>query len=259
MIFIAFNAMANPDSLKVTTIMDETTFTSENLIPNWLRILGRDLAGALAGAATGAGAGALIGGPAGAGAGAVIGGVMGGAAASIDAAGMVAPNDPSTLGGLANPNNPYDDAGLMHYTGMDNIYANPTGIISLPGSLNTGNYYPRIRQTIIQNGLATASEIDQYYLYPTFVNDFNSTKALDFSPLLAQLVSQSKITQGDANFLTSYYVALENSSDYQAFKNYSIQNENEVLNSSNFSEKSKAILLTFMATARYGAAYWQIK
>lgn len=220
-------------------------------VPKWLRILGRDLAGALAGGATGAAAGGI-----GAGPGGLIGAIAGGASASIDAAGFVAPPN---VGGTTNPSNPFDDAGKYHYESIDNAYENPSGIISTPESLNKGNFYQLVQQLVATEGVVSTSDFNQTFPQSSMESVMNQVS--DVEDLLAfvnQLQTAGTLSQQEASIALSYINVFENSTNLNSFVSYSIQTENAINNSTQYSAHSKAIILSFMATARYGAAYWGV-
>jgi len=112
---------------------------------------------------------------------------------------------------------------------------------------------------VVDNEILSASVLDQVYSSNQFSSDFSQVSAEvenELSDFIDDLESESTITSQEADVLQSYISEMANSTDLSDFKDYSIETENGISGSGSYSTKSKAILLTFMATARYGAAYW---
>jgi hypothetical protein len=159
----------------------------------------------------------------------------------------------------ANRSNPYDNIGRLHYVAIDEIFAKPSGIIAPDGTVNTVNYYGWVKTFVATNGLGTPDQVEQTYPYSTMVQDLASTRELtDLTTFINGLVSRGKMSRDEANVLIPYFSNMERSSNFEAFKSYSIGVESQVNSSATFSEASKAALLSVMATARYGTVYWGV-
>jgi hypothetical protein len=91
------------------------------------------------------------------------------------------------------------------------------------------------------------------------LQDLASTKELkDLTTFINGLVSKGKMSRDEANVLIPYFSTMERSSNFEAFKAYSIGVEGQVNSSESFSEVSKATLLSVMATSRYGCVFWGV-
>ena len=216
----------------------------------WWKILGADLKGALSGAATGAAIGSAAPGV-GTGGGAIVGAVLGGAGASFEAAAGLA--DPGVTPPTSNPNNPYDPAGALHYSLLDVMIAFPGEFIQI-GGFNYSTYRNFILNRLVNNGLLSANNIADFPL-ATFAAEQASFLG-NGSPIA--FVNQSNnpnLLPIEKSVSIQYFQAMSSSQSVSAFTNFSIGIENTVA-ASGIADRSKAVLLSEMATARYGFAYW---
>jgi hypothetical protein len=223
------------------------------LAPKWWKIAKADISGA----ASGATVGGLFGGI-----GACIGAVIGGCVGSIAESGLAAPGNSTnsaSFNNAANRSNPYDNIGRLHYVAIDEILAKPSGIIAPDGTVNTVGYYGWMKNFAANNGLGTPEQVEQSYPYNAMLQDLASTKELkDLTTFINGLVSKGKMSRDEANVLIPYFSTMERSSNFEAFKAYSVDVERQVNSSESFSEVSKATLLSVMATSRYGCVFWGV-
>lgn len=179
-------------------------------------------------------------------------GLLSGIAASQDAAGM-SPENSGTMGSH-NPGNPFDRVGELHYLLMDEIYASPGTYFRADGGVEFNSYYELVFARLESEGIVHESDRSRLprsaveTLHPSFQGNEN---ILAFSNGL----SHPQYTPTERAVFAQYFAALLSSRDANAFGVYSIGIENQVA-SSGLSTASKATLLGAMATARYGALYW---
>lgn len=222
-----------------------------------LRIIGADLGGALTGAAAGAGAGAAIAGV-GAGAGAIAGGLIGGAAGSLKEAGKEDKKaakvayTPST-----NSDNPYDNIGYEHYYAINEALSADSNYLTA-GVYDNSLFYSFSTNLYVANDVISDESLSAFPLSSsdnvlTQLNNYHDSLVVYMNGI-AGLDSVVK------SCLTPYFNCFEASEDAKIvdFVAYSIQMENAVLNMA-IADLDKQIILSVMATARYGSQYWTLQ
>lgn len=226
--------------------------------PNWWKVLCSDVVGALAGGAIGSGAG-----PAGAAVGALVGGAV---ASTATAAGLGNPGpippDPYTPGttiGIASVDNDFDYLGHWHYYTLNKSMLDPTTYEDSKGDFDKGLFVEYAKSVLIDNQVFKSDEIDGY---DTNITDYVLTLVADVhtkeaGELITLLYDDGKISLDVKTTIEDYFDCMEASADLLDFADYSKTAE-EIVEASNFSASDKQIILSTMATARYGAEYWSL-
>lgn len=217
----------------------------------WLKVLGADLTGCLAGGVAGAAIGTAVPGI-GNTVGALVGMVVGGAGASCTAAGSGYPTNPN--GGVqttANRANGFDAIGLLHYTVVDAAFRNQSTIFPNGEDIDYNAYY-NLSFQVLQNNNVNVQQWVRTFAPLNSEPTFNFDKSL-----VAQLndLDESIVDATERDILKEYFKALENTNKSEDFPAYSVQVENTIAGS-NLNAVSKQKLLGVMATARYGVAYY---
>jgi len=262
------------ERVELTNKIDYTSISKPKItIKKILRIVGKDITGTLTGALTGSRIGELLdpnNNNDGKKKGAIAGGIAGGAGASAEEAGGVIYNpsnpsfgnpiandiDPTTL--VANLNNAYNNGGLTHYTIMNDF------IMSIDNGQNLDLFYAFAMNILIPAFNYTVS--DSIY-FPKSAYDSVLTSLPNGGNLVADLnnlYSANLISQEVFDILNPYFqdfddledMEEEDFDDFIGFVNYSITQENNVVNNQQLSEEDKRVVLLVMATARYGIQYW---
>jgi hypothetical protein len=229
---------------------------------NGWKIFAADCKGALSGAGTGAAVGTAVGGAGGATVGAIIGAVVGGSAASIEKAQDLKTKAATTVDGevivltpvdesemaeeASNPENPFDHIGFAHYKIVNYYLEN--NYLTADGVFDRSSYYDMaIDQlpTFMEENFAFA-EYTQYY-------DFN---ALETTLSNIDLPFDTYLNPTLSSMLEEYNEYMESSVNFSDFRQYSVQKENEIISNDGFEEIEKQMVLSYMATARYGYWYW---
>ncbi|MDR2409830.1 MAG: hypothetical protein LBE13_17210 [Bacteroidales bacterium] len=230
------------------------------------RVFAADCKGVLSGAATGATIGTAVGGATGAATGAIIGGVVGGTAASIEKAMELKAKEPSKIVNVetintiemvneaSNPNNPFDAIGAAHYKIINYCVENNFFVdndvfdriayydmVTAPDMVT--NYFPQFTES---NLTPIGSEYVQYYDHNAMETTLSNID-LPFSTYLHPTLSF---------MIEEYDEYMENSTSFSDFYQYSIQKEDEIIANTYFVDIEKQIVLSYMATARYGYWYW---
>jgi hypothetical protein len=244
---------------------------------NGWAIFAADCKGAIAGAKDGAAIGGAIAGAPGAAVGAIVGGVVGGVAASVEKAQSIkqaqkeqekvdikdnpisdtpssnsigTPQDTTTMMNEASyPINPFDYVGATHYKMVNYYLEHPEVIINDSNEFDAVSYYQSATQLLPLFLPAVSSNCEVYYpfsaLMTTLPNvDKTFNQFLNINPNLISI-------------LESYEEYSENATNFSDFYSYSCQKEYEVLNHPLFSALEKQMVLSYMATARYGFWYWE--
>jgi hypothetical protein len=238
-----------------------------------LKVVGKDITGAVAGALAGSNIGKNID-PSnsndGAKKGAIAGGVAGGAGASATEAGGIIynPNNPNVGNPIANDivpntlmanlNNAYNNIGLTHYTIMNDF------IKSIDNGQNLNLFYGFAMSIVIP---AFNYDVTDTVFFPKSAYDNVLTSLPNEGNLVADLnnlYSANLISQEVFDILNPYFqtfddledIEEEDFDDFIGFVNYSITQENNIVNNQQLSEEDKRIVLLVMATARYGIQYW---
>ena len=237
---------------------------TEKTIPG-KSIVTADMKGALDGAAKGATTGAAIAGATGAGWGALFGGIVGGTIASID---QYRENHPSTSvdtttqfqpsisfpNSIKNSLNPFDSIGLIHYEIVAMFMANPALCRTNSGTLDYPVFYTTIFNILINNypSLQITTAVQNYFKYTDFEsvrNDMND----DFSIIANNCIQNDDLRQ----IVISYQQFFDSETEYTSFCSYSISVESQIINNTLYSDIEKQIVLSYMATARYGFWFWE--
>lgn len=236
-------------------------------------IAGADLKGAIDGAATGATIGKTLGNT-GAVVGASIGAVVGGAAASlrewreIKKAHKQTHNEEIKFKGgdvvstilqeAENGENPYDYIGRIHYQMLYDIEMGNL-FVGSEGDLDISEYY-----TAMEHGFLSSYEYvyDLSMLYDYYPHQFYEIfPFLQFQEVLQNSVGGivspvSSLSSELNNIILEYDIVRQSSTMFQDFYIYSVNIERDILMSGDFFAIEKQILLSYMATARYGFYFW---
>lgn len=236
-------------------ILGQSKLPESKINPFWRRVIGADLTAAGVGALAGMGVGAAA---AGVGAipGAIVGGLFAGAGASFTAAGISAPENTGGVGTTYNSNNPYDFAGTMHYQIMRDCQANPD-TYTLNGEINMSTYKTEVFN-IASGKYTTINSYKELFVdkdYKTMIYDAQNVS--DISDFF--VTTNSKLTGLSSraiSTLNSYSDALDLTNNPSDFITYSISAESSVLSDTNLNDKEKAIILSYMSTARIALGYY---
>lgn len=181
--------------------------------------------------------------------------VAGGAAASIFASeeeGMAAPGNSGNATG--NPFNPFDAFGRLHYEIIDEVNAHPSTYLN-GHEVRFTEYYNLVFGQLVAEGMVTPS--DRSHMPQSAAESvYNQAKSVRNIVEFMNTASVPGLEPSDRAIMGQYFGALMSSGDYSNFASYSIAVEN-LVNASSINARSKALLLTEMATARHGMAYWQ--
>jgi hypothetical protein len=182
---------------------------------------------------------------------------LGAAAASIAAS--VRANGNSQGGNnihlpIENPGNAFDNHGRVHYVIVDEILVNHNIFIDGNDHIRFVPYLDHGYGLLEEEGLLQEGNRNHV---PASVLEANHPNNLGHQNIIAYVngINDPNFLPGEQAILAQYFGALMGSHDADAFAAYSIGVENQVVTST-LSDKSKAILLVVMATARYGIAYW---
>ncbi len=224
----------------------------EAKLPKWVTILGADLKGALAGAATGLGI--AVGTGIDPGAGATGGAVVGGAAASMDAAASVIIDNNGLSGIIYNNNNGFEAAGISHYllvdeaiNGTPNWYSN--GVIDYNLYIDRAYEMLKIENLNCDVFKNCISPIQYQNIVQSVLNDNTNIK---------NFVNNLSLSNNVKNILHGYFQVMLWLRNYNSvyFANYSILVEN-LISQSDLPNNDKTILLIEMSTSRVGFQYWK--
>ncbi len=236
-------------------ILGQSKLPESKINPFWRRVIGADLTAAGVGALAGMGVGAAA---AGVGAipGAIVGGLFAGAGASFTAAGISAPENTGGVGTTYNSNNPYDFAGTMHYQIMRDCQANPD-TYTLNDEINMSTYKTEVFN-IASGKYTTINSYKELFVdkdYKTMIYDAQNVS--DISDFFVTTNSKlSGLSSRAISTLNSYSDALDLTNNPSDFITYSISAESSVLSDTNLNDKEKAIILSYMSTARIALGYY---
>lgn len=246
------------NSLSSKYLSDHSASSGSFKPPKWLRVLGADLKGALAGGATGAAAGSVIPGV-GSAAGSVVGAAVGGAAASIEkaeASSIVAPF-PGGFNPTGNSNNSENQVGLEHYLCIDAAAASQSNYKS-SGVYDNSVFYSFSNNFYVTSGLISSGWSQAFTL--TMSNSNLSLIAanpfLTESQFATLLYDDSKISAAVKDALIPYFECLDAAPSVEDFTEYSIEAEDIITQSTSLSAQDKKLILIVMATGRNGIQYW---
>lgn len=229
---------------------------------NW-HLVKEDFKGAATGGAAGATIGGAIGGPGGAIGGAIGGGIVGAFLFTIAAASGV-PNDLRTIPPLANPNegvknnplNDYEIVGATHNLLVNEVLKNPD-VILVDNHVSAAKVYDFSIPYIVSIS-RVGPKFTSYFPLSTLeniYNDYLQNPNQDLVAFINELEHAGKITSLESDILHEYSTGINSIKNVSDFQEYSIDIENTII-TSNIPEKSKAIVLGFMAVSRYSVAYW---
>lgn len=210
------------------------------------------------GAAAGAAAGAVVAGV-GAGPGAVAGGIIGAAGASLYEAGKetTPPKKEESYNPGSNINNPYDNVGFEHYHAINEALSSSSNYLSNDNYDNT-LFYDFSSNLAVQDSIVDEQDL---LAFPLSLSD--SVLGVVSNAGDDLVVYFNGITEYDSvvkDCLTPYFQCFEASENAEVggFVQYSIDMENAVTNMA-MSEFDRQIILSVMATARYGSQYWSLQ
>jgi hypothetical protein len=146
----------------------------------------------------------------------------------------------------SNPNNPYDYIGAVHYQLINYGFENDLFVI-YDDELDREVCYETIINQLpifLENNFFPTSDCEQYYDFEAIETTLSNIDSFD------QYITNPNLL----SILTEYDDYMESSANFFNFHQYSIQKENEIIENPNFLEIEKQIVLSYMATARYG--YW---
>jgi len=224
----------------------------EAKVPKWLKVLGADLKGALAGAATGLGI--AVGTGIDPGAGATGGAFVGGASASIDAEASVIIDNNGLSGVIYNQNNAFEAVGKSHYllldeaiNGSPNWYSN--SVIDYNLFIDRAYEMLKIKNLNCDVSKNCISPSEYKNIVQSVLNDNSNIKNyannLNFSNVVKIILHDYFQVMLWMKNYNSYY-----------FANYSILVE-DLISQSNLQNNDKIVLLIEMSTARVGFQYWK--
>ncbi|AXT53196.1 hypothetical protein D1818_21060 [Aquimarina sp. BL5] len=167
------------------------------------------------------------------------------------------PNGSTT--GQIDPNqtNPYDSYGYWHYSSIDNVLVNPERYLN-GEDFDNEQFYEATKEFLSDNNVGDYSDYENFSLDEANEKLMFSSDLLETYGLLGGLeykFEKGFITELVYEILKPYYKILENSNNIQEFVDYSLQAEELIVNSI-LERKDKQIVLSTMATARYGMQYW---
>ncbi len=236
--------------------LEQSKISAPKISPFWRRVIGADLTGAGAGVIAGGVAGAVVGGI-GSVPGAIIGGILGGAGASFTLAGAegIAANPGGNTGG-SNPNNPYDFMGAVHYDIVNTMLNDKEEYFP-----NNQLDYAKYEQLVFAQLKVKYQDCDdKKAIFPCA---FYSSEILFHANRTGNIVSyftsnNSRISAMSSNvrlIIKDYSQAIQATNNKSDFTQYSLACENIIVGSS-LNDLDKMQILSYMATARYGIAYY---
>ncbi len=258
----------NTSDYSKKTINDFSIFTKKFIVeqsksnqfkaaePWWklaLRVAGKDITGALAGAAVGATVGTAVPGV-GTVTGAGVGAIAGGVGSSLVEAGTT----PKQAKGdnVINPNNEFDFIGNIHVVMLANVLSQYDEFF-IENKLNTEKFYnyainELCKLNIINIDAArayTLTNLNSTLLY--IDNNYNDDLTLTINKMYVDKMISTTVKE----ILVSYFTAMYNSNNFQEFVGYSFEAEDMIINSS-LDETSKVVILATMSTTRHDLNYW---
>ena len=220
--------------------------------------------------------GDLAGGAAGWGIGGVAGAIIGGGVVSalmyyeVNDDTPIVSKDETTAYATANSNNPFDYVGYYHYYTINQIAKSPKDYLNTDGTFSVEKFRSFSGNLLQEEGVITYAQHNQFSVEQvesnlSYVknNLTYSNSNVDVNGFLNTMYSDKKVSLASKNALASYFNALQSFSQLQSatvqdidnFISYSIAMENTVA-SSTLNSDDKAMVLSTMATARYGVHYW---
>lgn len=184
-----------------------------------------------------------------------LGAIYYGADASIEEYGkMGKPGDRTGAGNniARNDNNPYDYVGFNHYSTLKNRWYIDFTIVSLPPHEESVDYlvHSDAISQLTQNQIM--DEDDSIYItlenlrdvktaYETYNNSDTTIESL-----LTYMFAEGTITGSTHDILIAYLAAYDTCSTLETFLNYSISEENAILNFQSLNDEEKAIILIYV-------------
>jgi len=210
--------------------------------PNWWKIAGKDLLGAVGGAIAGS----------------VVGAVLGGVGASLVEAGEQHQAAQGIAPGGGNAGNGYDYVGESHVAILEAGLGADRDLIFDGTDLLEEEFLAYAKGYLIAEGTFTPDDLDFYTVEMlntdiAFANDFGDGTTVDAIIHLRDIGSLSEV---EADILIPYYEAYEAASNYEDFHAFSVDSENAVMDDPSLSEESKELILANMSTTRHDLNYW---
>jgi hypothetical protein len=192
-----------------------------------------------------------------------IGGLIGGALASGLAAVEINPDQPIDYNGngtayaSAKVNNDYDGVGYYHYYMINSASVSTQNYLDANGKFSVQSFRSFAGNLLVNEEVITQQKLSNFTTqnlnYQISYLQNNMTNGL--TGLLTTLYNDNKISLEAKNFLSPYFQALETTTDVDAFINYS-ENAEDIVIASSLNSIDKQVILSTMATARYGVHYW---
>lgn len=150
---------------------------------------------------------------------------------------------------MDNNNNPYDSVGRSHYLLMNAMLANIYTYCDENEQFSSNIAYQNIL-SLISTYAPFAEGVDSYC---SAVDVAGTISILDtITDITAVLNISPSLKQVLRNYISNAQIA----GTADAFYLYSIQEESDVANSANYADTEKQIVLSYMATMRWGMWYW---
>lgn len=154
-----------------------------------------------------------------------------------------------------NETNPYDYVGYWHYASIDNVLVDPKRYLN-GKDYDNERFYKATVEFLLKNDVASDSDYESFIL--ELANEklaFNSEvfDKYGLSGGLTYLLEKGIVQESVYEVMMPYYNVFESVNSSKEFVEYSLQVEELVVKSK---LEEKEIILSTMATARYGAQYW---
>ena len=155
---------------------------------------------------------------------------------------------------IKNNSNPYDSVGLIHYDIVAYFLANPALCQADDGEMELSAFYTVAFNMLINNypSLPITDNMQNYFGHLDLVSVINDM-SYDFSVITNSSIQNNSLRQ----VVYTYQQDFDNATDAATFFPYSIIIESQVANNSSYSDLEKQIVLSYMATARYGFWFWE--
>lgn len=156
---------------------------------------------------------------------------------------------------VSNEINPYDSYGYWHYASIDNVLVEPERYLS-EEVYDNERFYVSTKEFLLENGVEDYSDgltIDQANVKLKLNSDI--LEKYGFLGDLKHRYDRGDISQSVYEIMHPYYDIFSRTSNIEEFVEYSLQAEELIVNSE-LENKDKGVILSTMATARYGMQYW---
>ena len=153
-----------------------------------------------------------------------------------------------------NPGNPYDYIGKIHYLLMNDFLTDSTLYCGADGKFNI-EVYRENAANILPNYMADASTST---ILDNFSVDYLERSINMSGNPIGTILNDMEIQISPSliNILIAYENYSTTCTSFDAFYTYSISKEQQVLNTTSFTDAEKQIALSYMATLRWGYWYW---